>query len=98
MAVTRELLTREDFFDAVVGGEGVIVVVDDAQGRTAHPVSCPTLEATHEGDHALAQEQALLLGELDGRGATRARRAAVSLCVIRARTDTLENVLAVERP
>jgi hypothetical protein len=45
--VVKELLTRDDFYDAVLAGEGVIVVVDAAQGRTAHPVSCPTLEAAH---------------------------------------------------
>jgi hypothetical protein len=38
---------REGFCDAVVGGEGVIVIVDSARIRTAHPVSCPTPEARH---------------------------------------------------
>ena len=43
----KELLTREDYFDAVTGGEGVIVVVDSVRGRTAHPVACPTVELRH---------------------------------------------------
>lgn len=41
----RELLTRDEFYDAILGGEGVIVVEDTVQGRTSHPVSCPTLDA-----------------------------------------------------
>jgi hypothetical protein len=45
--VVVELLTRSDFYDALIRGEGVIVVVDVVQGRTAHPVLCPTLEAAH---------------------------------------------------
>ena len=43
----KELLTREDFNNAILAGEGVIVVVDKVRGRTAHPVSCPKLEAAH---------------------------------------------------
>ena len=45
--MVRELLTRDDFFEATIGGEGVIVVLDKVRGRTAHPVTCPTLEAAH---------------------------------------------------
>jgi hypothetical protein len=41
--MVRELLTRDDFRDALYGDEGVIVIVDHVQGRTAHPVHCPTL-------------------------------------------------------
>ena len=45
--MVRELLTRDDYWEATLSGEGVIVVVDSARGRTAHPVDCPTLEAAH---------------------------------------------------
>ena len=45
-AVIRELLTRDDFWDVVLAGEGVIVVIDKpTDSRTAHPVTCPTLDA-----------------------------------------------------
>jgi hypothetical protein len=47
LTMIKELLTREDFYDSLLGGEGVIVVVDDVRGRTAHPTTCPTLEAAH---------------------------------------------------
>ena len=43
----KELLTRDDYYDAIIGGEGVIVVVDKVRGRTAHPVTCPTLDVSH---------------------------------------------------
>jgi hypothetical protein len=43
--VVKELLTREDYSAAVYGGEGVIVIIDKPKGtRTAHPLSCPTLD------------------------------------------------------
>jgi len=45
--LTTYLLIRRDFYDAILGGEGVIVVTDTVQGRTAHPVSCTTPEASH---------------------------------------------------
>jgi hypothetical protein len=45
--MVKELLTRSEFYDALASGEGVIVVIDIAQGRTAHPVSCATLDAAH---------------------------------------------------
>jgi hypothetical protein len=45
--VVRELLTRDDYWNAILGGDGVVVVVDKYTGRRAHPVSCPTLEAAH---------------------------------------------------
>jgi hypothetical protein len=45
--VIRELLTRDDFWDVVLDGEGVIVVLDKpTASRTAHPVTCPTLDAS----------------------------------------------------
>jgi hypothetical protein len=43
----RELLTREDFWDIVLAGEGVIVVVDKYAGSTAHPASCPGIQSEH---------------------------------------------------
>jgi hypothetical protein len=33
--MVRELLTREDFYDAILSGEGVVVVTDVVRGRTA---------------------------------------------------------------
>jgi hypothetical protein len=45
-SVMKELLTRDDFYGALIRAEGVIVVIDIV-GRTAHPVSCPSLEGTH---------------------------------------------------
>ena len=45
--MVKELLTREDYYDAILAGEGVIVIVDVVQGQTAHPVSCPTLDGAH---------------------------------------------------
>jgi len=45
--MVKELLTRDDFYNAIAASEGVIVVVDALQGRTAHPASCPTLVAAH---------------------------------------------------
>ena len=45
--MVKELLTRDDYYAAVMAGEGVIVVVDKVSGRTAHPVHCPTLETAH---------------------------------------------------
>jgi hypothetical protein len=45
--VIKELLTQDDFYDAIMKGEGVIVVTDKGRGRTAHPVSCPTLQVSH---------------------------------------------------
>ena len=48
MRVTRELLTRDDYWEAVFSGEGVIVIVDQPKRTTtAHPVSCPTLDASN---------------------------------------------------
>jgi hypothetical protein len=44
--MVRELLTRKDFYDAILSGEGRRRDRRRA-GRTAHPVSCPTLEASH---------------------------------------------------
>lgn len=52
-----ELLTREDFFAAVTGGQGVIVVVDSVRGRTAHPVACPTLELRHFVEKVISNER-----------------------------------------
>ena len=44
----RELLTREDYWDAMLGGEGVIVIIDKPKRtKTAHPVSCGTLDASN---------------------------------------------------
>jgi len=45
--MARELLTREDYDSTIVGGEGVIVIVDKYTGRTAHPVDCPSVDAAH---------------------------------------------------
>jgi hypothetical protein len=44
--VVKELLTREDYFAAITAGEGVIVIIDKPKlTRTAHPLTCPTLDA-----------------------------------------------------
>ena len=46
--MVKELLTREDFFAAITGGEGVIVIVDPGnRTRTAHPVACDHVQLAH---------------------------------------------------
>jgi hypothetical protein len=55
--VVRELLTRDDFREALYGGEGVIVVVDVVQGRTVHPVHCPTLDVSDFVEKVIANER-----------------------------------------
>jgi hypothetical protein len=47
LLVVKELLTREDFYAAITGREGVIVIVDDANGATAHPLACDHVQAEH---------------------------------------------------
>jgi hypothetical protein len=54
--VIQELLTREDYYEAIMSGQGAIVVVD-TEGRTAHPVSCPTLEASHFVEKVIINER-----------------------------------------
>ena len=53
----KELLTIEDFCDALGRGEGVIVIVDHIHGRTAHPVSCPTLDAARFREKVITNER-----------------------------------------
>lgn len=45
--MVRALQTRDDYWEAVLGGNGVIVIVDKPTGSSiAHPVDCPTLDAS----------------------------------------------------
>jgi hypothetical protein len=56
--VVKELLTREDYFAAVTGGEGVIVIVDKPKRtRTAHPLACPTLDAARFMEKVVVNER-----------------------------------------
>lgn len=45
--MVKELLTREDFYGAIRGGEGMIVIVDNAGSRTAHPLACDHVQGEH---------------------------------------------------
>ena len=46
--MVRELLTREDYGEAVLAGEGVIVIIDKPKRtKIAHPISCGTLDASN---------------------------------------------------
>ena len=55
--MVKELLTRDDFYGAVMGGEGVIVIVDDSEGRTAHPLGCEHVQAEHFVEKVVVNER-----------------------------------------
>jgi hypothetical protein len=55
--VVKELLTREDFYAAIMGGEGVIVIVDYTQGATAHPLMCDHLQTEHFVEKVIINKQ-----------------------------------------
>ena len=57
VVVIRELLTIPDFYDALGGGEGVIVIIDSVRGKTAHPVTCPTLDASHFREKVITNQR-----------------------------------------
>jgi hypothetical protein len=43
----KELLKMEDFYDAILGGEGYVVITDAAKPAIAHPPHCPSLQGEH---------------------------------------------------
>lgn len=51
----KELLTREDYYNAIIGGEGVILIADVATGRTARcggpPIARPHNSPGEHGSH-----------------------------------------------
>jgi hypothetical protein len=54
--MVKELLTREDFYGAIAGGEGVIVIVD-ITARTAHPLACDHVQAEHFVEKAIVNQR-----------------------------------------